>query len=203
LGRKSFDEALVIQQETVQAIARGISEETVFLLEHLHVFTLGRRGEAANLLSSLTPSGEEVSVVRTNRGGDITYHGPGQLVVYPHLDLTTRQRDLHDYLRQLEEVVIRQAAQYGVQAYRREALTGVWTRRGKLASIGVGVRNWITMHGLALNVQPDLSYFKLINPCGMEDCPVTSFEALLGRRLDMGQVIADFETVFRSVFEAC
>ena len=130
---------------------------------------------------------QPVPVHSINRGGDVTFHGPGQLVCYPHVDLRKRGRDLHRYLRNLEEAVIAAVAAFGVEAFPREDLTGVWTRQGKLASIGVGVRRWITLHGFALNVSTDLRYFGLIDPCGIPDCPVTSLEKLVGE-VEMGEV---------------
>jgi len=188
LGSISFTDAYDRQTETVSGIAAGELSETVHLLEHEHIFTTGRRGLDENLVSSLDFEGNPLNVVRINRGGDVTYHGPGQLVVYPHLDLRRRKRDLGRYLRNLEECVIRASLHFGVNSFRRSKLTGVWTDQGKLASIGVGVRHWITMHGLALNVSTDLSYFRLINACGIPECPVTSLEDILGRQVSIDEV---------------
>jgi len=126
--------------------------------------------------------------VRINRGGDVTWHGPGQLVGYPIVDLGRRRRDLHLYLRFLEELLIAVAADYRVEAWRLPGRTGVWTEEGKLASIGVGVRRWVTMHGFALNVAPDLAPFGLINPCGFPDCPVTSLAAEGKSRVSLNEV---------------
>ena len=184
----------------MQDISRQYSPETVYLLEHPHIFTIGRGGRSDNLLSDKDREGNPIELVRINRGGDVTYHGPGQLVVYPHLDLRFRGRDVHRYLRGLEESVILTSRQFGVEAFRNPELTGVWTSRGKLASIGVGVRRWITMHGLALNLNTDLRYFQLIHPCGIADCPVTSMRAETGKRMDPGEVKEVFERVFRGVF---
>jgi len=188
LGTISFPDAYTRQAETVLKISSGDSPETVFLLEHPHVFTTGRRGLEENLVASCDFDGNPLDVVRINRGGDVTYHGPGQLVVYPLLDLRQRGRDLNLYLRSLEECVVRTVAHFGVTSYRKEGLTGVWTDQGKLASIGVGVRHWITMHGLALNVSTDLSYFQFINPCGIPECPVTSLEQLINNPVNMSEV---------------
>ncbi len=202
LGTVGFDEALALQAATLAEIASGRANETVYLLEHPHVFTLGRRGRETNLLSNRDLDGNKIAVVRINRGGDITYHGPGQLVGYPLLDLRRRRRDLHRFLRDLERCLIRTAAEFGVEAFRREGLTGVWTREGKLASIGVGVRNWITMHGFALNVSTDLRYFGLINPCGIESCPVVSLETVGGGTVSMIQVKRTIRSVFAEIFGA-
>jgi lipoyl(octanoyl) transferase len=201
LGLVAFSEVWDRQTETVRRIASGSLAETVYLVEHPHVFTIGRRGSMQNLIQSQDYEGNPIDVVRINRGGDVTYHGPGQLVVYPHLDLRRRERDLGHYLRSLEECVIRVAAHYEVRAYRRESLTGVWTDHGKLTSIGVGVRRWITMHGLALNVSTDLRYFKLINPCGIPECPMTSLEELLGRRAKMSDVKTILKTALVDVLD--
>ena len=188
LGTISFSEAYELQAQQLEEIHCGNSPETVFLLEHPPVFTTGRRGLDENLIATRNHRGEVLEVVRINRGGDVTYHGPGQLVVYPLLDLRKRGRDLNRYLRSLEESVIQTSEHFGIHSYRRDSLTGVWTDHGKLASIGVGVRRWITMHGLALNVSTDLRCFELINPCGIPGCPVTSLERLLGERVDMAEV---------------
>ncbi len=200
LGCISFEEALKRQEETVASVADGLSEETVFLLEHPHVFTCGRGGDGGNLLAEVDWNQNPIELVRINRGGDVTYHGPGQLVVYPHLDLRLRNRDVHRYLRDLEQILMETAARFGVESFRREGLTGVWTQKGKLASIGVGVRRWVTMHGFALNVSTDLRYFELINPCGMPGCPMVSLASLTGREIQMAAVKQVFSEEFRKVF---
>ncbi len=181
---------LDLQEETCQGVASGAREETVYLLEHPPVFTQGRKGGAGGAASLYNWHGKSIPLVETNRGGGITFHGPGQLVGYPQLDLRSRGRDLHRYLRDLEETLIRTAAALGVPSFRREGLTGVWTEAGKLASIGVGVRHWVTMHGFAVNVNTELRYFQLIHACGIEDCPVTSLSKELGVPVDMGAVKA-------------
>ncbi|RPI23763.1 MAG: lipoyl(octanoyl) transferase LipB [Acidobacteria bacterium] len=200
LGCISFEAALTKQEQTVAAVADGLEDETVFLLEHPHVFTCGRGGDAANLLASVDWNENPIELVRINRGGDVTYHGPGQLVGYPHLDLKRRSRDVHRYLRDLEASLMATAARFGVPSFRREGLTGVWTERGKLASIGVGVRRWVTMHGFALNVSTDLRYFQLINPCGMPDCPMVSLSSLTGCDIEMAAVKQVFAEEFERVF---
>jgi lipoyl(octanoyl) transferase len=200
LGCVSFEAALKRQEETVGLVADGLGEETVFLLEHPHVFTCGRGGDEGNLLAATDWSQNPIELVRINRGGDVTYHGPGQLVGYPHLDLRQRDRDVHRYLRDLEQALIATAARFGVPSFRREGLTGVWTEKGKLASIGVGVRRWVTMHGFALNVSTDLRYFELINPCGIPSCPMVSLSSLTGESIQMAAVKQAFEEEFRKVF---
>lgn len=200
LGLVPFRDALSRQEETVARIVAGEVPETVFLLEHPHVFTVGRAGKKENLLAPLDWQGHSIDLIRINRGGDVTYHGPGQLVGYPHIDLRPRGRDVHRYLRSLEETLVRTAAHFGIQAFRRAGLTGVWTGEGKLASIGVGVRHWITMHGFALNVNPDIRYFQLINPCGIANCRVTSLTQLIGSRVEMEAVKRVYRGIFAEVF---
>ena len=172
LGLIGFHEAYALQERLAAGVAAGKEEETLLLLEHPPVYTIGSGGSDGNILDPF------ISAVRINRGGDVTYHGPGQLVGYPIIDLARRGRDLHRYLRFLEELIIRIAADFGVAAQRVSGKTGVWTGSlpalAKLASIGVGVRRWVTMHGFALNVTTDLSQFSRINPCGLIDCSVTS-----------------------------
>ncbi|SNB47944.1 lipoyl(octanoyl) transferase LipB [Geobacter sp. DSM 9736] len=170
LGLVDFSRACAVQDRLVAELRAGSSGEVLLLLEHFPVYTIGSGGRVENILA------EGIVPHRINRGGDVTWHGPGQLVGYPILDLGRRGRDLHRYLRFIEEVLIRLCGNLGVDAGRVPGLTGIWTARGKLASIGVGVRRWVTMHGFALNVSPDLGAFALINPCGMADCPVTSLE---------------------------
>ena len=200
LGLITFEEALRQQEETIYQIVSHNQPETVYLLEHPHVFTIGRAGKSENLLTEKDWEGNPIELVQINRGGDITYHGPGQLVGYPHLDLRARARDVHRFLRDLEESLIMTAAQFAVTAFRRPGLTGVWTEKGKLASIGVGVRRWITMHGFALNVRTDLRYFQLINPCGMTDSLMTSLDDLLGQPVDLAKVKDVFQQNFQKVF---
>jgi lipoyl(octanoyl) transferase len=174
LGIIDFHEVYALQQRLAGGVAAGTEPETLLLLEHPPVYTIGSGGDEANILD---PS---LTAVRINRGGDVTWHGPGQLVGYPIVDLGRRRRDLHRYLRFLEDLLIAVAADFRVEAWRLPERTGIWTEEGKLASIGVGVRRWVTMHGFALNVSPDLSAFSLINPCGFPDCPVTSLAAERG-----------------------
>lgn len=183
LGKIGFNEALVIQERLASGIAAGTEAETLLLLEHPPVYTIGSGGSAANILDP------RIEAVRTNRGGDVTYHGPGQLVGYPLVDLSRRGRDLYRWLRLMEEVLARVAEEWNVATCTIPGATGLWTGRGKLASIGVGVRRWVTMHGFALNVAPDLAAFHRINPCGMERCPMTSLEMETGARIAMKDVL--------------
>ncbi|HJV67012.1 MAG TPA: lipoyl(octanoyl) transferase LipB [Geomonas sp.] len=181
LGITGYQEALQLQERLVSEVQGG-AEESLLLLEHRPVYTIGAGGNLANLLD---PS---VEVRRVNRGGDITYHGPGQLVGYPILDLGGRGRDLHRYLRLLEELLVEVSGDLQVAGFTEPGRTGVWTARGKLASIGVGVRRWVTMHGFCLNVAPDTSGFQRINPCGMAGCRITSLALERGQRPAMAEV---------------
>ncbi|HUG13055.1 MAG TPA: lipoyl(octanoyl) transferase LipB [Opitutaceae bacterium] len=180
-GRTRYDDALARQLELVRARIAGEIPDTLVFTEHEPVFTKGVRRESGEHL--LWSDGEladrGITVHDTNRGGDITYHGPGQLVCYPILDLSAR-RDLHAYLRFLEQVLIDSAACFGVTAGRREGKTGIWIADRKLAAIGVAVKKWTTHHGFAFNVDPDLSHFAGIVPCGITDGTVTSLRAELG-----------------------
>src|SRR4029077_5382854 len=166
--------------------------DLLLLLDHPAVVTLGVRRDSAELHILAPPEVLEargVHVYETGRGGDVTYHGPGQIVGYPIVDLSPDRRDVHRYVRDLEEVLIRTAASYGVEAGRVDGLTGVWVGRDKLAAIGVRIARWITSHGFALNVTTDLSHFDLIVPCGIADHGITSLERLTGRhRLDRAGV---------------
>lgn len=182
LGLIAFAEAFALQEELVASVLAGTSAETLLLLEHPPVYTLGRSGHLENILD---PS---IETVHINRGGDITYHAPGQLVGYPIISLGQRRRDLRHYLRFLEEVLIQVAADFGIESYRVDGETGVWTEQGKLASIGAGARRWVTMHGFALNVSLDLAGFQSIIPCGIVGCTMTSLQEILGRPVSMAEV---------------
>jgi lipoyl(octanoyl) transferase len=200
LGRVEYGEALGIQQETELAVKQGDQPDTLLLLEHPHTLTVGRRGDSTGILMSpelLTVRG--VAVFETNRGGKITYHGLGQVVGYPIISLSPDREDVHRYVRDLEEVLMRTLADYRIDAFRLEGLTGVHTTRGKVAAIGVHIARWITTHGFALNVNTDLSFFNLIIACDGEQ--VTSMEDLLGREIDMHEVEDRLAARFAEVFE--
>lgn len=182
LGLMDFQEAYALQERLAAGVAAGTEPERLLLLEHPPVYTIGSGGSEANILDP------DVTPLRINRGGDVTWHGPGQLVGYPIVSLGRRRRDLHRYLRFLEELLIAVAADFRVEAWRIPGRTGIWTEQGKLASIGVGVRRWVTMHGFALNVAPDLTPFGRINPCGMAGCPITSLAEETGVGVSLGDV---------------
>ncbi|MCC6764906.1 MAG: lipoyl(octanoyl) transferase LipB [Deltaproteobacteria bacterium] len=194
LGRLDYAAALAVQEAARDRVLAG-GPEQVLLVEHPPVITLGRRGDARHVLAPIAP------VLRVNRGGDVTYHGPGQLVGYPIIDLGRCERDVDRYLRALEAVVIAVAARCGLAARRRRGFTGVWLGNAKLAAIGVGIRRWITMHGFALNVADLRREFAAIVPCGLADVGVTSLEEAMGARPAMAEVEALVVDEFLRVFE--
>ncbi len=167
-GVTAYRHAWALQERLAAGIAAGTEEETLLLLEHPSIYTIGRGGNPAN---ALDPA---LSVERVNRGGDITWHGPGQVVGYPLINLGRRGRDLHRWLHFLEALLIHTLAAFGIEGHCRQGSTGVWTERGKIAFIGVGVRRWVSMHGFSLNVQSDVRAYERINPCGLARCPVSS-----------------------------
>ena len=185
-----------VQQQQVDAILAGTGEDAILLLEHQPVYTIGRLRDQSSLRD---PSSLPFPVFETNRGGQATYHGPGQLVGYPILDLNPRGRDLHAHLRNLEDTLIRACAAFGVTAGRREGLTGVWVENRKLASIGVGVRKWISMHGFAINItRESLPPFFAITPCGLDGVAMTCLENEAGRSISVKEAAAVVAELFRS-----
>lgn len=204
LGAVPYSDALALQGDLVSDRRVGAISDTLLLLEHPHVITLGTGASAENVLADPAERARRsIELFETGRGGDVTYHGPGQLVGYPILDLNPDRKDLHRYLRDLEAVLIRAAAAFGVHAKPVPGLTGVWTEAGKLAAIGVRVSSgWITSHGFALNVHTDLSYFDTIVPCGIPDREVTSLERELGSAVPMEEAQNAIVGAFLEVFEA-
>jgi lipoyl(octanoyl) transferase len=198
LGRIGYERAWDLQKRIVAARKLALIPDVLLLCEHPHVITMGRNGRAEHLLASekmLETRGVEFQA--TNRGGDITYHGPGQIVAYPILNLAEIRRDVGWYVRQLEEAMIRTSAEYGITAERREGRTGIWVNvtsadgsadEEKLGAIGVHISRWVTSHGLAYNVSTDLSYFDLIVPCGIAGKRATSLNHLLNREVEMNNV---------------
>jgi lipoate-protein ligase B len=200
LGTMPYHEAWELQRRLAARIADGEAPETLLLLEHPHTYTIGRRGGREHLLASpFELEARGAALIESDRGGDITYHGPGQLVGYPLLDLRRRGGDVHRYLRDLEETLIRTLAEYGLRGRREPALTGVWLGEEKVAAIGVKVSRGVTMHGFALNVNTDLSYFDLIVPCGIRNRGVTSLGKLLGEEVPLSDVTEKVERHFRAV----
>ena len=207
LGRVDYGDALSLQARLVEERRGGAIGDTLLLLEHPPVITLGvkTRGKPTNIIASPEAlASEGVTVFETGRGGDITYHGPGQLVGYPILDLRPDRCDVHRYVRDLEEVLILAIREFGIEGRRVKGLTGVWVgpegREEKIAAIGVRISRWITSHGFALNVATDLRHFRLIVPCGIADRGVTSIERVLGRSVAMTDVenaiVRAFDTAF-------
>lgn len=190
LGRVPYEEALELQARLVAQRQRGEVPDTLLLLEHDPVFTLGRNARAEHLLHSAEAlRARGFGVFETGRGGDVTYHGPGQVVGYPILDLSPDRQDVHRYVRDLEEVMIRTCADYGLAATRVPGLTGAWLGTEKVGAIGVRISRWVTSHGFALNVATDLAPFDLIVPCGIPDRGVTSLERRLGRKVALPEVM--------------
>jgi lipoyl(octanoyl) transferase len=199
LGRVAYGEALGLQKTLETEVIAARERDYLLLLEHPHVFTIGRRAKengvlaTAELLKNLG-----VEVFETDRGGKVTYHGLGQIVGYPVVNLSPDREDVHKYVRDLEEVLIRTMADFGISAFRIEGLTGVHTTEGKIAAIGVHIKRWVTTHGFALNVNTDLSYYNWIIACEGE--PVTSMERLLGREVDIVEVEKRIAETFAEIF---
>ena len=212
LGRIGYGEALAFQQRLVAGRKNGSAPDLLVFCEHPHVITLGRNGKREHLHvpeDLLRQKGVEFH--HTNRGGDITYHGPGQIVGYPILDLNGIRRDVMWYVRQLEQSMIEATSRFGIRAFRVPGCTGVWVHGNavapensrpyeKLASIGVHISRWVTSHGFAYNVSTDLSFFDLITPCGIADCQVTSLEKLLGTSVLRADATARLGEAFGSTF---
>ncbi|MFH0732051.1 MAG: lipoyl(octanoyl) transferase LipB [Candidatus Omnitrophota bacterium] len=179
LGITDYKECLKLQKDIVAKVKKGEACEHILITEHKPVITIGRSGTKKNLLvSEEFLKSKSVQLVETDRGGDITYHGPGQIVIYPILDLKKRDKDVHKHLHRLEDMVIGLLKEYGIEGFKIEGKTGVWTEQGKIASIGIGVSGWVTFHGVAININCDLTPFGWINPCGFKDIKVTSMQAL-------------------------
>jgi lipoyl(octanoyl) transferase len=202
LGLVAYAAALELQRERVAQRKAGTIPDTLLLLEHPHVYTLGRNADPKNILVSrewLASRGAQVFT--TDRGGDVTYHGPGQLVGYPILDLTQHRRDISWYMRSLEEVLIRTAGDFGIEAGRSPGAAGVWVENDKLVAMGVHLSRWVTSHGFAFNVNTDLRYFEWIVPCGLHGKGVTSLERILGEPVEMDLAITRVVEYFGAVFE--
>ena len=200
LGRIEYGPALELQRGLVEKRKRGAIPDQLLIVEHPHVITLGRNGKPEHLLGSETALRRAgISFFPTDRGGDITYHGPGQIVGYPILDLREWKRDVVAYVRALEQTIVEALAEFGVAAGRLEGCTGCWVDGRKIAAIGVHISRWITSHGFALNLNTDLSYFQYIVPCGLAR-PVTSMEEL-GVRASRAEAIAALARCFARCFD--
>jgi lipoate-protein ligase B len=201
LGRIDYQEAWDLQCRLVRRRAQGDIPDQLLLLEHPHVYTLGRRGRTANVLVS----DEDIAamgarLIHSDRGGDVTYHGPGQLVGYPLLFLEPSERDVPGYVRQLEEAIIRTLASFGIEAGREPEFPGVWVGGEKICAIGVKISEWVTLHGFALNVTTDMDYFEYIVPCGILSKGVTSIERLVSPVPSLREVGERFTACFSEVF---
>jgi lipoic acid synthetase len=201
LGRLAYAEAWDLQRAFHEGKVEGRTvDDYLLLLEHPPVFTIGRNGDANNLLASQhAVAAKGAEVFHVDRGGDITFHGPGQLVGYPIIGLDD-PKQIVPYVRKIEEMLIRSVAEFGVEAWREDGYTGVWTARGKVAAIGVRVSRRVSMHGFALNLDPDMGYFAMMNPCGIPDRPVTSLSELVGRRVTLEEAVGVVERHFADVF---
>jgi len=197
-----YQKAWDLQRNLHQARFKGIVDDALILTEHPHTYTIGKSGHEENLITDESVlNSQGIKVYRIDRGGDITYHGPGQIVGYPILDLHNYYLDVHRFLRDLEEVIIQTLAEYAIQAGRVAGLTGVWVNGAKVAAIGVKVSRWVTMHGFAFNVNMDLNYFGNIIPCGITHKPVTSMARLLGTKLSFSNVQDQICKKFSQIFE--
>ncbi len=177
----AYAAALDMQERLVAARIAGNIPDVLLSLEHKSVITMGSRSTASHVLASVSElAARGIELIETSRGGDVTFHGPGQLVIYPILKLGGREADAHGHLANLEEIAIRTAADFGVTAFRRTGLTGAWTKFGKIAAIGIRFRKWVAFHGMSFNVAPDLTGFSLIVPCGLTGEPVTSLKQIMG-----------------------
>jgi lipoyl(octanoyl) transferase len=197
-----YKEAWDLQKEISDLRYKKEISDVLFLLEHPHTYTLGRVADKAHMIS--TPeylNDNKISIYEIDRGGDITYHGPGQIVGYPIIDLNLWQKDTHKYLRGLEEVIIRTCAVYGITAIREPKYTGVWVENRKIAAIGIKVSRWITMHGFAFNVNTNLSFFSGIIPCGITDKEVTSLQKEFGKEFEIAEVKMKLLNHFKNIFE--
>jgi lipoyl(octanoyl) transferase len=203
LGRIEYADGLALQAALAEERKSGRGSDRLLLLEHPHVYTLGRQSKVADLLwDEAERARRGVSIHAIDRGGEITYHGPGQLVGYPIIDLSAYGRDLHAYVRRLEETLIAALRGWGIAAERAPGYPGVWVGNDKIAAIGVHVSRWVTTHGFALNVDTDLAYFEGIVPCGLADRGVTSVRALCGRAPALAEAAADVAARFGEVFGA-
>jgi lipoyl(octanoyl) transferase len=202
LSRIAYAEALALQQSLHESRKRGEVSDNLLLLEHPHVITLGRAANRANILADeQMRAAKNVAVFETGRGGDVTYHGPGQLVGYPIINLAPDAQDVRRYVRNIQEVLVRTARDFGVEAEPRGGdLVGVWVGNEKLAAIGIRISRWVTMHGFAFNVTTDLDYFNLIVPCGLSDHGVTSLEKILHRKIELAAVAQSLVQHFGAVF---
>jgi lipoate-protein ligase B len=203
LGRTDYRAALAVQHDLHERRKAGRCADTLILTEHEPVLTLGRGADTRHLRVSVSElSVRGMAIIPVERGGDITYHGPGQLIAYPILDLRGRGRDIHRYVRALEESAVRLLAGYGVAGERRPGAPGVWAGADKIASVGIFVSRWVTLHGIAVNIDPNLAHFDLIHPCGLVGTRMTSLAAQLGRPVALAEAEERYITAFTTAMAA-
>ncbi|MCC5940912.1 MAG: lipoyl(octanoyl) transferase LipB [Balneolaceae bacterium] len=203
--QKSAQQKLIDQKKKIRdgENIEQISNDVLFFVEHPHVYTLGKSGDSTHLLKGISELTDiDAEYIEIDRGGDITYHGPGQIVGYPILDLDRYFTDIHKYLRLLEEVVIKTCSEYGIEAGRKEGLTGVWVGEEKICAMGIRCSRWVTMHGFAFNINTDLSYFNHIVPCGIENKSVTSLSKIIGQFIEPSNVKSKLADHFAEIFDA-
>lgn len=206
LGLITYQEAYKIQKGALEKRKQGKISDVLFLLEHRSVITIGRSGCEKNILiSDNYLKANDIAICKTDRGGDATFHGPGQLIAYPVFDLKEQSKDVHLYLRKLEKTGIHFLKKYGIESSKKIGYTGVWVNSEKIASIGVGFSNWISYHGLAVNINTDLNKFSLINPCGISACKMTSLSEITGKTMDIAEsknrLIESFKVIFNLEIE--
>ncbi|UCC12677.1 MAG: lipoyl(octanoyl) transferase LipB [candidate division WOR-3 bacterium] len=202
LGRRDYKDVWDMQKTLHEKRVAGDIQDTLLLVEHDHVITLGKSGKEKNVLVPMKLLAEKgVAYYEIERGGDVTYHGPGQLVGYPIFNIKEHLIGIKPFIEKLQSVVIRALEQYDIQAHARDKMIGVWTAHGKICSIGVAVKRWVSFHGFALNVNTDLSYFNLINPCGMRDVNMTSMKEITHETVDVQNVKKHIIDSFAQVFE--
>ena len=203
LGRTDYKSTWELQKKLVDLRHKGDIPDILLFTEHNPVITMGRASSSKNLLCTPEQLKEKnVELYEIERGGDVTFHGPGQIVIYPIIDLNRHRRDLHLYLRNLEKSIIEVLKEYDIDAGVKEGMTGVWADNHKLAAIGVAVSRWITYHGAALNVITDLEYFKLITPCGISEYPVGSIKSMIVKDVSLEEVMEKLERSFAAVFDS-
>jgi len=193
LGRTDFSDAYRLQRERADKLALGACEDTLIITEHNPIITIGRTGSQQNILKRV------IDVIHADRGGDVTYHGPGQLIAYPIFKLENESRDIHRFLEFLEEIGSAFLAQYGIFTEKRPGLRGVWVDGKKIGSIGIGVKRWVTYHGLAMNINTDLTPFSFIRPCGIEGVEITSLKSLLQREIGMDDAKNRLISTFKEI----
>ena len=204
MGLMDYAEAREMQKEVLKHRKKGRAPDTLIIGEHFPVFTLGKTGSYDNLLvDSNFLKRKNIKIIEANRGGDITFHGHGQIVLYPIIHLKENSLDVHKYIRALEELAIEFLIRYGIKGERAKGFTGIWVEDKKIASIGIGVSNWVTYHGISINVNTDLGFFSMIRACGIQGVGMTSLANILNKTIDINQAKKQLVSVFENVFNKC